>query len=227
MERNEYMAHGLDFNLIPEFEFTPTFMCLPQELEEAMRIFPETAERMEGALMFCGQMRGCSPEKISHAATRAGRYFRAALAEYASIEESFNRERPAGTPKFELHDTENPLPHIFKQLRHLQIHLVTNEMAGRKISLVLKNVPGAEPVEFTIWMIKDLSEAQLNSLDAFKIKKNKQHYTATQAAEIVNWINTRQTDFGIHDLIYRGVVEAAERIVATYLPQAQAAAASS
>ncbi len=211
------MAHSLDFSLIPDFEFTATFMCLPQDLEEAMKKFPETEERFAGALMFCGHLGGCDPEKSPRAAMRAGAYFRAALAEYASIEDTFNRERPANTPEFKLHDTRNPLPHILKQLRHLQIHLVTTGMSDFKTSLWLKNVPGAEPVEVALWAIKDITAAQFNRLKAFK----KGHYTAAQATEMADWISTRQTTFGIHDIIHRGLVEAAERITATYLPQAK------
>jgi hypothetical protein len=218
------VATKLDFNLIPEYEFTATFMSLPRDIEAAIRQFPQTEERIEGALMFCARVMNCDPDKVPDAARKAGAYFRAALAEYASIEEAFNRERPAGTPEFRLHGTPNPLPHILKQLRHLQIHLVTNEMAKQTISLVLKNVPGAEPVDVIIWTIDDLTDAQFNELDAFKKKK---HYTPAQATEMANWINTRQTQFGIHDLIHRGLVEAAERIVATYLPQAKGAGSPS
>jgi hypothetical protein len=199
-------------------------MCLPQDLEEAMKKFPETEERFAGALMFCGHLRGCDPEKSPRAATRAGAYFRASLAEYASIEETFNRERPANTPEFKLHDTRNPLPHVLKQLRHLQIHLVTTGMSDFKTSLLLKNVPGAEPVEVTIWAISDLTDAQFNELDAFKKYK---HYTPAQATEMADWISTRQSTFGIADIIHRGLVEAAERITATYLPQAKGAGSPS
>jgi hypothetical protein len=106
----------------------------------------------------------------------------------------------------------------------LQVHLVTNELAKQTISLVLKNVPGAEPVDITIWTIRDLTDAQFNELDAFKKQK---HYTPAQATEMADWINTRQTQFGIHDLIHRGLVEAAERIVATYRPQAKGAGSPS
>ena len=213
------MTNKLDFNLIPEYEFTAIFMSLPRDIEAAIRQFPRTEERINSALTFCAQVMNCDPDKIPEAARKAGGYFRAALAEYASIEDAFNPERPAGTPEFRLHNTRNPLPHILKQLRHLQVHLVANELAKQTISLVLKNLPGAEPVDVTIWTISDLTDAQFNELDAFKKYKR---YTPAQATEMVNWINTRQPQFGIHDLIHRGLVEAAERIVATYRPQAKA-----
>lgn len=188
------MPHSLDFRLLPEFEFTALFMSLPQDLEAALLRFPETSERVEGALMFCLKLTYCNPKQDSRAAAKAGAYFRAALAEYASIEETFNRERPSDTPKFSLHSTQNPLPHILEQLRHLQVHLATNEMSDRQVSLWLKHVPGSQPVDFRIWTISNLTDSQLNSLRAFQRAK---HYTATQATEMVNWINVRQSEFGI------------------------------
>lgn len=218
------MANNLDFNLIPEYDFTAIFMKLPNALEAAISKFPQTEERIDGALMFCAHVMNCrDPEKVPAPARRTGAYFRAALAEYASIEEAFNRERPAGTPEFKLLDTENPVPHILKQLRNMQIHLVASKMSPQTVSLIMKNHPGAEPVDVTIWTIKDLTAAQFNDLNAFR----RGHYTPAQAAEMVTWLTTRQSAFGIHDLIHRGLVEAAERIVATYLPQAQSATSSS
>jgi len=211
----------INFDLIREFEFTATFMCLPKELEAALVGFPETSERIESSLMFCSKLTYCDPKEDRLAATKAARYFRAALAEYVSIEEALNRERPLGTPEFNLYSTENPLPHILEQLRHLQVHLTISEMSDRSVSLWLKNVPGSEPVDVRIWTISNLTDSQLTSLRAFK---NGKHYTAAQATEMVKWINTRQADFGIHDLVHRGLVEVAERIAAIYLPRTQATA---
>jgi hypothetical protein len=218
--KKENKVRPINFNLLPEFEFTATFMCLPQNLEGALVRFPETLERIESSLMFCSKLTYCDPKQDRRAGMKAGRYFRAALAEYVSIEEAFNRERPSDTSEFNLDSTENPLPHILEQLRHLQVHLTTSEMSDRRVSLWLKNVPGSKPVDIRIWTISDLTDSQLTSLHAFK---NEKHYTATQATEMVNWLNARQTDFGIHDLVHRGLVEIAERIAAIYLPQAQAA----
>jgi hypothetical protein len=43
---------SLDFHLLPEFEFTALFICLPEDLKTKLERFPETSERIEGALMF-------------------------------------------------------------------------------------------------------------------------------------------------------------------------------
>jgi hypothetical protein len=195
----------LDYSLIPEPEFTPTFMVLPQELEKALQKLPRTLERMDATLWACHELGGGRSKSESA--------FRTALSEYASIEDILNRELSPGQPVFRLSDTENPLPHIMKQLRNLQVHLIASKMSDHTISLWLKNVPGAEPVDITCWIIGDITDAQLLDLDAFQ----KGYYTKSQATEMVNWINERQTLFGIGDIIYRGVVEAAERIVSVYL----------
>ena len=199
----------LDYNLVPEPESTPVFAALPKELEAAMQKLPLTLGRMEATLMAWSGMG--SPKTGGQ--SKAESAFRSALSEYVSIEDILNRELPSGQLAFRLLDTENPLPHILKQLRNLQVHLVASRMSDHTISLWLKHVPGAEPVDVTRWVICDLTAAQLLELDAFQ----KGYYTEAQATEMVNWLNERQTLFGIGDIIYRGVVEAAERIVATYL----------
>lgn len=205
-------SNKLDYSLVPEPEFTPTFMHLPKELEEAMRPCLRTLERMQAALSSARGMDSIKPEG-DHSRSRAESAFRSALIDYVSIEDILKRELPAVQPPFKLFDTENPLPHILKQLRNLQVHLVASKMSERAISLHLRNVPGAEPVDVTVWTISDLTDSQLLELDAFK----EGYYTPAQATEMVNWLNTRQTLFGIGDIIYRGVIEAAERITATYL----------
>lgn len=205
-------ANRLDYGLLPEPESTPTFTSLPEELEAAMQRLPRTLRRMEAALSSAREI-DSSREGGARAQRRAESAFRSALTEYIAIEDTFKRERPAGTPPFRLLDTTNPLPHILRLLRHLQTHHTASELSGVTISLWLKNVPGAEPQDVPVRVISDLTETQLLDLDAFK----EGYYTRAQAREMVNWIKARQEVFGIRDIIYRGVEEAAERIVSTYL----------
>lgn len=195
----------LNYDLVPEPEFTPTFMSLPSELEDSMQRFPRTLKRMKAVLTNCCGIKISQPQQAENA-------FRAALTEFAAIEDLLNRELPEGNLKFRLLDTDNPLPHILKQLRNLQVHLEGSSIAGHQISLWLKNVPGAEPIDMLVPTIADLTDTQLLELDAFQ----KGYYSQAQASEMVAWINTRQLLFGIDDVIYRGVVEAAERITAVY-----------
>lgn len=216
-------ANRLDYSLAPEPEFTYTFTDLyPTELEEALRNLPRTHDRIHAALTACAAMKNSEPGS-DRARRKAEAAFRSALTEYVAIEDTLNRELPAGKPRFRLHDTQNPLPHVLELLRHLQIHGMANELSDITISLWLKNVPGAEPVDVSAWVISDLADAQLLKLDAFADG----YYTPAQATEMVNWVKTRQVKFGIGDIIHRGILETAERIVKTYLPKAQAASSPS
>lgn len=190
-------------------------MCLEKEIKNAIDKFPNTSERIESTLMFCAHLLNCNPKDGQRASMNAGAYFRAALAEYASIEEILNQELPSGKPRFRLLETDNPLPHILKQLRNLQFHLVASKISDSMIALWLKLVPSSEPVDVSIWTISDLTERQFKRLQAFS-RSRKGYYNQNQAVEMVQWVNTNQMKFGIHAVIYRGVREAAQRIVTTY-----------
>jgi hypothetical protein len=150
-------ANRLDYGLLPEPESTPTFTSLPEELEAAMQRLPRTLRRMEAALSSAREIDSFR-EGGARAQRRAESAFRSALTEYIAIEDTFKRERPAGTPPFRLLDTTNPLPHILRLLRHLQTHHTASELSGITISLWLKNVPGAEPQDVPVRVISDLTE---------------------------------------------------------------------
>lgn len=216
-------ANRLDYGLAPEPDFTYTFPDLhPEEVEGELRKLPRTHDRVHGALTACAAMKNSKPGG-AHARRRAETAFRSALTEYVAIEDTLNRELPAGGRRFRLHDTRNPLPHVLELLRHLQTHGMANELSEITVSLWLKNVPGAEPVEVPAWVISDLADAQLLELNAFADG----YYTRAQATEMVDWVKTRQAKFGIGDVIHRGILETAERIVKTYLPKARAAGSPS
>jgi len=222
-KRGRRRANRLNYSLAPEPEFTYPFAALyPRELEEELRKLPRTHDRIQAALIACAEMDNSKPGS-DRARFKAESAFRSALTEYVAIEDTLNRELPAGKPRFKLHGTQNPLPHVLELLRHLQIHGMANELSDITVSLWLKNVPGAEPVDVPAWIISDLADAQLLKLNAFA----EGFYTPAQAAEMVNWVKTRQTKFGIGDIIHRGILETAERIVKTYLPQARAAGSPS
>jgi hypothetical protein len=221
-KRGRRRANRLDYTLAPEPEFTYTFTALyPQELEEELRKLPKTHDRIRAALMACAEMD--TKPGSDRARLKAESAFRNALTEYVAVEDTLNRELPAVKSKFRLLGTRNPLPHVLKLLRHLQTHGMANELSGITISLWLKNVPGAKPTDVPVWIISDLADAQLLKLDAFA----EGFYTPAQATEMVNWVKTRQAKFGVGDIIHRGILEVAERIVETYLGKAQAAGSPS
>jgi hypothetical protein len=160
-------VNKLDYKLVPEPDSTPTFTDLPPDLMAAMRKLPRTLGRMEAALRSVYEMDNFKSGDAG-AQSRAEGQFRNALVEYVAIEDTLNHELSPLQPKFKLFDTENPLPHILRLLRHAQTHRTANEMSSITISLWLKLVPGAQPVDKVVWVIKDLTDAQFRNLDSFK-----------------------------------------------------------
>lgn len=88
-------SNKLDYSLVPEPEFTPTFRHLPKELEEAMRPCPRTLERMQAALSSTRGMDSIKPEG-DHSKSKAESAFRSALIDYVSIEDILKRELTRG-----------------------------------------------------------------------------------------------------------------------------------
>lgn len=195
----------LDFTPLRR-ECTPTFMCLPREEEQRLASTPLTLDRLQSALHFANLLR-CA--KQEHEMMRAGAYFRASLAEFVSVQE-IARVEASNWKKFELLDTTLPLPHMLKLLRNMQIHVRTVSLKDRRMWLHLRLAVGARPVETSKWCVDDLTPEQLLELRAFKI--NKPQYNQEQATQLVTWFQDAQELFGVPDLVWYAVNDAARRL---------------
>lgn len=204
------MTQQLQFTPLPDNEWTPTFMSLPLELEDRMKHAPLTLERLNGCL-YLAFLATSVDANSKYSAVRAGACFRGALAEYASVYDMAKLEFSNQERRINLQETENPLPHILKLLRHLQVHFVSTPVKDKTVSLWLKKMPDAKPVDCIVWYIEDLTPNQFLGLRAFKAKSP--FYSPEQAELMIEWLKAAQAKFGIADVIWRGVVEIAERLV--------------
>lgn len=186
---------------------TATFFSLDDDDRAKLATMPGTLERLEGALHFAY---GLSTPEGHHRERLAGSFFRAALAEYVSLDEIARIERP--TPRFSILATDLPLPHILKALRNLQIHLRTTPLRADRMWLHLRLVKGEQPVEVARWCVADLTADHLMELDAFTGANPK--YTREQAGKLVAWFHAAQSLFGFPDLVWRAVRDALDRLSA-------------
>lgn len=67
---------------------------------------------------------------------RAAAFLRAALAEFCSIEEMQELDRGKG-PHFAVTASPNPLLHLLKLMRHMNIHVKSVEVKPQKIGIIL------------------------------------------------------------------------------------------
>ncbi|MDB5978364.1 MAG: hypothetical protein JWR07_5124 [Nevskia sp.] len=205
------MQRTLDFK--PHIAtWTPTFECLAEPIERLLRQFlPATLERLNGTLTFAHKLSLAQPSE--HEAARL--YFRASLAEYVSIEDVATQEGDRQFSKFSVRGNQWPLPHIFRLLRHLNVHVQSNTLSDRQVALQLKNLPNAQPVNCSLWYVEGLTASHLLQLDGFN-KGKIPEYRPVDAEKMVEWLEAAQHPYGITDLIWRAVVEAGDDLCRFY-----------
>ncbi len=195
------------------------FVSLPIELEEPINKLPETSARIEGALKFCWYISG--DEKILHAeepkATRRREsFFRASLAEYVSIEDTLKRDlvklnKVKITDKtYRITDSKNPMLHIVRELRNLEIHLSSSQLSENKKDVVWCWKNEEHQHQKTIWTVNDFT------VEKFKNLRNAKYYSDKDIKEMVKWLNEAQNDWGIENIIFRSICETTSNIVKIY-----------
>jgi len=206
------MRVRLDFTLLDRRNYREVFVVLPDEIKNALEVLPETCARFEGAVRFCWYVSGTTD--VLHAdepkATRMREAFlRASLAEYVSVEDTLKRDLlkiGSNAKPIKIRDLANPLLHLVRELRNLEIHLTSSQLSSSK-----KRVRFAgQEHETTIWTVNDLTVQKFEEL------QNAKHYSKEDIERMVNWFNEAQYDWGVEHLAFRAIVEWASAIVKTY-----------
>jgi hypothetical protein len=211
------MKNKLDFSLLSRFDTRSLFVRLPGEDEEAIEILPETSARIEGALKFCWYVSATTDALFVNEpkATRLREAFlRASLAEYVSIEDTLERDLHGlntNIKALKIWNLKNPLLHIMRELRNLEIHLTSSKLSESKINVLLVHKGIEHQSEKTIWTVNDLTVEKFQSL-----RYAKERYSQTEIKKMVDWFNDAQQDWGVHDLLYRAICELSSIIIETY-----------
>lgn len=196
----------LDFGLAPVRDHTKVWVRLPPETEAAITALPGTAARIEMALRFCTKIANLEGSDEADLRLREG-YMRASLAELVSVEDTLKWERPQ--EPFELWWSQNPLLHVLRELRNLNVHLKPSKFDSREI-VVRMAAPGSDDVPINIHLVRDFT------VEAFKKLRNSKRYTDQQAVDMVAWFNDFQQHWGIADAIHQGICSTAEILVQKY-----------
>ncbi|WP_447926815.1 hypothetical protein [Vreelandella sp. EE27] len=196
--------NSLKFDAL-EPESYEVFFSLDEATEKSLSEYPETLSRARGALHFAHLLR--SAEEGDGREKMAGSYLRASLAEYVAIDEMAKIELQ--DEGFFLLDTDWPLPHVLKILRNFQMHIGTTKVTQENMQILYLE----EPFTLGKWVVTDIHTGNLLNLHAFQASKKKPPiYSEETATKMVQWLNDAQATFGFPDLIYRGVMDACNRI---------------
>ncbi len=157
-------VHNLDFSLLPDLSSTSAWYSLDEVTWVSLTRLPETIDRVHGALHFCYMVNsgenvraGQGPETIKNRES----YLRASLAEFVSIEETLERELlNAGLrgKSIKLYDSLNPMVHIVRELRHLEIHLQTRELSAVDKEVIF----GGKRHRIQVWITGNISVTSFN-----------------------------------------------------------------
>lgn len=195
--------YALDFNLLPQLDSYRVFLSLGDEIKTALAKLPETLARANGACHHCHKVRSDGPIEAKESALRS------ALAELVSMEESLGRDlnnAGIGAAPVKITESQNPLLHIVRELRNLEIHLQTSRLKSveKEVTYVGDNY------QIDIWVAGDITESGFMKL------RNAKRYKREDVVKMVDWFNWAQKEWGINQLIYRAVVEYCRMIIKTY-----------
>jgi hypothetical protein len=201
----------LDLQQLVRVDRGHVFLRLDKDVEDGLRIFPEVRDRLLNALYFCGCIESDTENRL-----RSG-YLRAALAELVSVEDTLYRlqrrnELPGGVRR--LNHSSNPLLHIVRELRNLEIHLRSSTLDSEKRELLWGHVDRPEdatPVSWTIWWLDDLD------LQAFEALYNFKRYDRAAFAKALAWFDEAQRQWGISELVLRAIKEYARELYESYV----------
>lgn len=204
------MSHTLDFRLLPSVSYGRASMRLDDDVAARVASLTRLSERASNAVRFAYWAGGtsdvlrCPGSEVQQ--LREG-CFRAALTEFTSMEEVQvldYKDRNIARMPLKLNETSNPLLHLFRELRNLEVHLRHSELRS-----VQKDVLWGHrdrPDEATkgimeIWILDGVTP------QSFGMLWNAKHYTPNQIDQMISWLNATQEQWGIQEVFLLAVEE--------------------
>jgi hypothetical protein len=203
----------LEIDELADFESSSIWCRLRTTTRQSLRGLPHVYEHSVAALRFCQQIG--SPHAVSEEDRDIMKvaYLRAALMEFVAMEEVL----PVDLERRSLN--ENPLrikstgsAHliILRELRHLHLHLATKTFEEQQRDAVLRF--GEKEINTT------LSIELIPYEDLLKLKdlRNANMYDSDELDAAITWLNKAQSNWGIGDVLQKGVQKYADALVSVY-----------
>lgn len=203
--------HTIDFNLLPDLKYSTWMYNVGSEIEEGLKDLPETLRRAHTS-MRCVYELACG-ENYSN---RKEAHFRASLTEFVSMEEALSRDlKQIGiqSPPLKCVDTTDPVLHIVKALRNLEIHLQSSGLSSFKTTYLFghKDKPEeAKEMDGEVWYIDDITP------DAFNKLRDAKRYHAIDVVDLLNWFNEAQRLWGVYEIVRLAILRYSQQIISKY-----------
>jgi hypothetical protein len=205
------MLHGIDtmgstrtvdIRKLTEFLAPGAFMRIDPAIEPYLLGKEETCERVEGCVLFCWHLQN-TLSTTDDELDKQRKYLRAALAEYASIDEAAKLDLGDAAPK--MIDLDDPRVHVVRLLRHANVHLSASDIRTIDKPASWNGPNGRQDFTFSVNFIPDI--------ECIRATDQATKYAPSDLAAMINWIDQEQRRWGIENVIIR----AAEQYL-THLP---------
>lgn len=211
------MTYALDFSLLPDLNTGSIRTALSDDTERQLSIFPQTFDRAQSAMYFAymvDNVEAFFPETSS--TKRRESLLRASLAEFVSMEETLERDLSGlgiNVAAIKITDTSDPLLHLIRELRNLEIHLYSSKIAFSEGKFYLPNKVNPEKsieIELKIWCIGDIQARDFSRL------RNSKRYSDGDIKHMLDWFNASQKIYGIHELLRIAIQRYSDAILEVY-----------
>jgi hypothetical protein len=206
-------VRSLDSSNFPKLDSFHVFTSLKKEVKNILPFYPQTYCRAECAMQFCWLILGNKEQLFTDDLTKQNRiresYLRASLAEFVSMEDTIKRETNSKNP-IKLNNSSNPLLHILRELRNLEIHLTSSTLSYRTENVIWGEGEIQQALEIKIWSINNLKPEDFLELN------NAKHYDKQELIKAADIFLKLQSKWGINEMIFQGINLFCEEIIDCY-----------
>lgn len=185
---------NLNLDKLLSFDGPSILRRVDPELGARLKNYPETLERIEGLVYFCGVLGNQNDTVATKVDLGARRKFlRAALAEFASLEDAVAIDFKISN-KFskKMCDIEDPRVHIVRLLRHANVHLAISNLEQSSRNAVWRE----QEFEFQVFYSKDVKSSILQTRQAAR-------YLDHDLMKMISWVEREQMEWGMDHLILK------------------------
>jgi hypothetical protein len=211
-----------DLSRFPEITHVNAwFFCIDDDIVKAIEPLGHVLERAQNAVRFAWfsegdawLMRCLEPEEDR---LRAG-FFRAALAEFVSIEDILPLDltaRGITKQRLRLNETPNPHLHVFRELRNHEIHLRQSPFSREERDMWWGRIEHPEEAtlrRISIWILDNITVESFSQLH--NVKRN---YNHEEVCKLIDWLNQSQAIWGIQQLFLIAVEDYCRELIRTFL----------
>lgn len=187
----------VNLNELYELEAPSAFIDVSPNAKAKLAGKPEVEERVYGCLRFCWHV---AYDPNAGDATNRRKYLRAALAEFASLDDAAQFDLGSAAPK--MLSLDDPAIHVVRLLRHANVHLAASTLQGLHTPAIWQGPDGEQKFDYPLYVVPDIDAGIRGVRDAGK-------YGASDLSAMITWIDREQKQWGIQNVVIR----AAERFL--------------